>query len=303
VAVSGSGSWSACGRRFSSAEQALIREVVARCSGLSRRELGHTIAELLGWRRPTGALKAQEGRELLEQLERAGQLELPGKRAGRPVGAATEVPHTAFGEQGPTLLGNLEDVTPIGLEPVRSPEQHRWFRELVGRHHYLGYRVPFGAHLKYLAWASRPRRAVLGCLQFSSAAWRMAARDRWIGWDERARLENLPHVVTNSRFLVLPWVRVANLASHVLSLATRQLALDWRRRHGVEAWLAETLVDPARFHGGCYRAANWLPVGTTTGRGRMDRAHERHGLEPKTVFVYPLVRDARERLRRRGVRP
>ena len=300
AARSGNDSWSSYGRRFSPAEQVVIRDVVARCSGLSRRELGHTLAELLEWRRPTGALKAQECRELLEQLERAGELELPGKRAGRPVGAATEVPCTDFGESGPALACGVSDLAPILLEPVSSPEQHRWFRELVGRHHYLGYRVPFGAHVKYLAWASQPQRAVLGCLQFSSAAWRMAARDQWIGWDDVARRERLPHVVANSRFLILPWLRVTNLASHVLGLSARQLALDWTQRYGVEPWLLETLVDPARFHGGCYRASNWLALGTTTGRGRMDRSHARHGVAPKTLFVHPLVRDARQRLRDGG---
>jgi hypothetical protein len=296
MAASDTRGWSACGRQFSAGEQALVRDVVARCSGLSRRELGHTIAELLGWRRPTGALKAQECRELLEQLERAGELALPGKRAGRPVGSVTAVPRTDFGEPGPALSCGVEDLAPILLEPVSSREQHQQFRELVGRHHYLSYRVPFGAHVKYLAWASKPQREVVACLQFSSAAWRMAPRDRWIGWDDRVRRKHLPHVVSSSRFLVLPWLRVSNLASHVLALSARQLALDWTRRYGVEPWLLETLVDPARFHGGCYRAANWVLLGTTTGRGRMDHAHERHGAAPKTLFVLPLVRDAKRRL-------
>lgn len=296
-----SGSWRFCGRRFTSAEQSLIREVVADCSRLSRMELGHTIAELVGWRRPSGSLKARECREFLEELERAGELELPGKRAGRPVGSRTEVPITAFGDEGPARLGSVGDLAPVQLEPVRSTEEHRWFRELVGRHHYLGYRVPFGAHLKYLVWASKPERALLGCLQFSSAAWRMAVRDRWIGWADGARGKSLPHLVNNSRFLILPWIQVANLASHVLALATRRVGGDWKERYGVEPWLAETLVDASRFHGGCYRAANWMELGTTSGRGRMDREHRRHGAEPKTVFVYPLVRDARRRLCEGGI--
>ena len=297
MAAIASGRWSFCGRRFSPAEQSLIREVVADCSGLSRMELGHTVAELVGWRRPTGALKARECREFLEHLEEAGELTLPAKLPGRPVGSRTEVPQTALGDDRPVQIASLEALAPILLEHVRSREEHRSFRELVGRHHYLGYRVPFGAHVKYLLWGSKPERALLGCLQFSSAAWRMAVRDHWIGWDDRARRTNLPHVVNNSRFLILPWVRVANLASQVLALAARRLAEDWSERYAVEPWLAETLVDHARFHGGCYRAANWVELGTTTGRGRMDREHRRHGAEPKTVFVYPLVRDAQRRLR------
>jgi Domain of unknown function (DUF4338) len=297
MAADANNTWSFCGRRFSRAEQAFIREVVRDCSGLSHMELGHTVAELVAWRRPNGALKARECREFIEHLEQAGELTLPAKRPGRPVGSRTAVPRTSFGDEGAARVGSVEDFAPILLEPVRSPEEHCSFRELVGRHHYLGYRVPFGAHVKYLVWGSRPERAPLGCLQFSSAAWRMAVRDRWIAWDDLTRKKNLSHVVSNSRFLILPWVRIVNLASHVLGLAARRLSEDWTERYAVEPWLAETLVDPARFHGGCYRAANWVALGTTTGRGRMDREHLRHGAEPKTVFVYPLVRDALARLR------
>ena len=299
MAVIASDRWSFCGRRFSPAERALIREVVADCSGLSRLELGHTVAELVGWRRPSGALKARECREFLERLEQADELALPAKRPGRPMGSRTAVPHTALGDQGAAQLGSVEDLGTILLEPVRSPEEHLAFRELVGRHHYLGYRVPFGAHVKYLIWGSLPERAPLGCLQFSSAAWRMAARDQWIGWDERARKRNLPRVINNSRFLLLPWVRVRNLASTVLSLGIRRVASDWEARYGVEPLLAETLVDPSRYSGGCYRASNWIELGQTTGRGRMDRDHRRHGAEPKLLFVYPLLRDTAKRLRER----
>jgi hypothetical protein len=144
---------------------------------------------------------------------------------------------------------------------------------------------------------SRPSSAVVGVVQFSSPAWRMSARDRWIGWDDEQRRRNLQRVINNSRFLVLPWVQVKNLASKVLSLACRRVRRDWADRYGVEPFMAETLVDVSRYHGGCYRAANWVYVGSTTGRGRMDRDHRRHGVSPKRVFMYPLVRDAARRLR------
>ena len=169
----------------------------------------------------------------------------------------------------------------------------------MGRYHYLGHRVPFGAHLRYLVFASRPARAVVGCLQFSSPAWRMAARDRWVGWDDRTRARNLQHVVNNSRFLLLPWVAVSNLASAVLSRGLSQLVADWPRHYHLEPWLVETLVDARRHHGGCYRAANWVALGVTSGRGRMDRHGRRTGEAPKTVLVYPVVRDAKRRLRER----
>ena len=285
------------GRAFSTQEVTLIREVVRECSGLSRIELARTVCELLAWRRPNGGLKARECREFLERLDAEGTLVLPDKRRGRAPGSVTRVPRTAAGEPGRSLVGSVRDIEPLRVELVGEPAERLLFRELVGRYHYLGHTVPFGAQLRYLVFASRPQRAVVGCLQFSSPAWRMAARDRWVGWDDRTRARNLQHVVNNSRFLLLPWVGVKNLASAVLARGLGQMAADWPRRYHIEPWLVETLVDPRRHHGGCYRAANWVALGATTGRGRMDRLCRRVGEAPKTVLVYPVVRDAQRRLR------
>ena len=163
----------------------------------------------------------------------------------------------------------MRDVEPLQVERVREPAQRLLFRELVGRYHYLGHTVPFGAHLRYLVFASQPARAVVGCLQFSSPAWRMAVRDGWIGWDDATRARNLQRVVNNSRFLLLPWVAVKNLASAVLARGLGQLVADWPRHYKLEPWLVETLVDPRRHHGGSYRAANWVALGATSGRGRI----------------------------------
>jgi hypothetical protein len=189
------------------------------------------------------------------------------------------------------------ELGPIVLERVSSREQRLLFRELIGRHHYLGHAVPFGAQLRYLVYASRPGRQVVGCLQYSSPAWRMAVRDAWIGWEEQARRLNLQRIINNSRFLILPWVRVRNLASVILSQAMRRVAAEWEELYGVEPVLVETLVDSRRYTGGCYRAANFVLLGETTGRGRMDRYTQREGEAPKAVWVYPLVRDAARRLR------
>ncbi len=142
-----------------------------------------------------------------------------------------------------------------------------------------------------------PERTVLGCIQFSSAAWRIAVRDEWIGWDEKARVRNLEHVIDNSRFLLLPWVMVKNLASRILSEATRRLAVDWKRTYKVEPLLMETLVDPRRYRGTCYRAANWIELGLTRGLGRMDRRRSGGEVAPKMVLVYPLAHDAAQQLR------
>ena len=256
------------GRAFSVRELALIRDVVRECSGLSRMELARTVCELLRWRRPNGRLKARECREFLERLDAEGALVLPDKRRGRAVGSVTRVPRTAACEPGRPLVGSVRDVEPLKFELVCEPARRLLFRELVGRYHYLGHKVPFGAHLRYLVFASRPARAVVGCLQFSSPAWRMAVRDRWVGWDESARVRNLQRVVNNSRFLLLPWVTVKNLASAVLSRGLGQLRVDWPRRYHLEPWLVETLVDARRHHGGCYRAANfvaWAPRAVAAG--------------------------------------
>jgi hypothetical protein len=285
------------GRDFTPDELLVIREVVESCSGLSRKELAQTVCELLDWKRPSGALKAQECWEYLERLEAAGVLRLPEKRARRPFGSRTRVPVTSSGDGRPPLVGEIGDIAPVTLKVVETAEERLLFRELVGRHHYLGHAVPFGAHLRYLVYASRPAEAVVGCLQFSSPAWRMAVRDAWVGWQDRKRIQNLQRVVNNSRFLILPWVQVKNLASHVLSLAVKRVGADWAKRYGVEVLLVETLVDTRRYRGHCYRAANWTCLGETSGRGRMDREHLRHGASTKTVLVYPLVKDAARRLR------
>jgi hypothetical protein len=286
-----------CGREVSEADVALMREVVVQCNGLSRMELAATVCELLGWTRAGGSVKARECRELLEELEASGILSLPEKRAGRPRGSRTQVPVTDRGEPGLELTGTVRDVGPISVERVTTEDERLLWRELVGRYHYLGHAVPYGAQLRYLVWAHQPERVVVGCVQLSSPAWRMAARDGWVGWTDAARARGLQRVVCNSRFLILPWVKVRNLASATLAATARRVAEDWPRQYGVEPYLLETLVDTERFAGTCYRAAGWVELGSTTGRGRMDREHRREGLSPKTVFVYPLVREAAAKLR------
>jgi hypothetical protein len=285
------------GRNFTPEDLELIREVVESCTGISRTELAKTMCELLSWHRPNGSPRALECRKYLEQLETCGFLRLPVLRRRRPPGSKTKIPKTQRGAPQEPLTGTVKDLAPIEIQEARTPEQGELFRELIGRYHYEGYEVAYGAQLRYLIYGSRPQHQVLGCLRFSSPAWRMSARDQWIGWDEPTRVRNLQQVVCNSRFLLLPWVQVRNLASHVLSLAARRVVVDWPARYGTSALLLETLVDPERFSGTCYRAANWIEVGMTSGRGRMDREHQRHGLAPKKILVYPLVRGAARHLR------
>jgi hypothetical protein len=288
---------------FAASEIALICEVVATCGGLSRKELANTISELMDWTRANGSLKEAECLRLLAQLEAQGLLRLPAKQQTRPAGSATSIPHTEAGQAGAPLSGPLEMFAPVWLERVTGAEARQRFRELVGRYHPLGYKVPFGAHLQYLVWIHRPVPAVAGCLQFSSAAWRIQARDRWIGWDDSTRARHLQQVVNNSRFLLLPWVHIKNLASATLAQALRCLRADWPAHYGITPLLVETFVDAARYSGVCYRAANWVEIGQTSGRGRDDRQHRLHGAQPKRVLVYRLRRDAQVRLRGDSERP
>jgi hypothetical protein len=234
--------------------------------------------------------------DYLGRLERAGVVKLPALRPRRPHGSPTSVPHTERGEVREGIVGEARDLGELRFSVVESEDDRRLWREWMGRYHYRGFRVPFGAQVRFFVWASRPREEVVACLQFSSPAWRLAVRDQFIGWSDRRRGKKLERVVQNSRFLILPWVRVRNLASRILARAARELVPIWRQRYGSEPLLLETLVEHARFSGACYRAAGWSYLGQSRGRGRQDRYHRREGLSPKGVYVYPLVRDFRREL-------
>ena len=281
-----------CGQPLAASQLDLIRDCVSSYPGLSWEELAATLCEWMDWCRPNGRLKTRECRDLLQQLQTQGLICLPALRAGRPRGAATRIVHTTQGESHAPVQETLASLQPIRLRRIEQSTEGQQWRELMDRYHYLGYRTAFGASLRYLIETPHRQPAVLGCLQFSSAAWRMKARDHWIGWDEDCRKANLPRLINNSRFLLLPWVRVPNLASHVLALALRTVTQDWEHQYGLRPWLVETLVDSQYYSGHCYRAANWLDVGLTTGRGRQDRDHQRHGAAPKRILLYPLRANA-----------
>jgi len=284
-----------CGRRFVRSELELMRQIAAEFVGLGRTEIARTLCELLEWKRPSGGLKNYECRQLLERLAEQGWLRLPAVRPLGPRGPRRVRLSAASAEQ-PELTGTAGQYEPLRLMVVEgaSADSRLWM-ELIERHHYLGYRVPVGAQLRYLVRSQRT--GVLACLQWTSAAWKMAARDRWIGWNAEERARNLPYIVNNSRFVILPWVRIRGLASKILAHCARQLPEDWQRRYGYRPLLLETLVDGQRFAGTCYRAANWILLGQTQGRGRMDRYHQADGSARKLVFVYPLCRHVQQRLR------
>jgi len=285
-----------CGTKVSKKERQLILEIIDRYHRLSRTELASTLCELLNWVRPNGKLKTVECRQFLESLHQQNILTLPDKRA-QSKRRKTQMTFTQTMQATESLQGSLKNYRPVTLNRVQHDDDRTRWKELIERYHYLGYRMPFGAHLRYFIHATQPSTTILGCLQFSSPAWRMAARDQWIGWSDAMRGNNLQRLINNSRFLVLPHVNIKNLASHVLSLAARQIVDDWQASYCIKPLLIETLVDQKKFSGGCYRAANWLEVGVTSGRGRQDNQHKRHHAAPKRVFVYPLQKNAREQLR------
>ncbi len=284
-----------CGRNVSAEEVSLIQEIVDTYGRLSRHELANTVCELLDWKRPSGGLKSRECLDLLTQLECKGVLKLPDKRQEGYRGPRKRISEVQPEKPYSDFTGSVEDFAPLEVDRVRTKKQRELFNELLARYHYLGYAMPFGARIQYLVSTSRPWREVVGCVQFSSPAWRMKARDEWIGWDDKRRVEGLQHVVNNSRFLVLASIR--NLASAMLSCTVRRLKSDWEEQYGVKPLLLETFVDQERFTGGCYHSANWIELGQTAGRGRDDRLNSRHGAEIKTILVYPLVKNAARRLR------
>ncbi len=281
-----------CGRTFARHELELMRQLAAEFSALGVTEIARTLCELLDWKRPNGKLKNHECRQLLERLEAEGVLTLPALRrlGGRGPRRVDISPPCLQPEAVECAAGECE---PLELAVVEGAAESRLWREYVERYHYLGYRVPFGASLRY--WV-RNRDRELACLLWTSPAWKMKPRDAWIGWSDQQRQYNLQWIVNNGRFLILPWVRVQGLASKILALSARQMPHDWEARYGYRPLLLETLVDANRFRGTCYRAANWIHVGQTAGRGRMDREHKAHGQAIKDIYVYPLVRDARQRL-------
>ena len=281
-----------CGRTFSATELELMRQTAAEFSALGVTEIARTVCELLEWKRPNGKLKNHECRQLLERLQAEGVLTLPALRNLGGRGPRRMDLRQPRSQPGP-LECAVSKCEPLELALVEGRAESRLWREQVERYHYLGCRVPFGAHLRY--WV-RNRERELACLLWTSPAWKMKPRDAWIGWSDEQRQRHLQGIVNNGRFLILPWVRVKGLASKILALNARHLPHDWQTRYGHRPLLLETLVDAQRFRGTCYRAANWVYVGQTAGRGRMDREHKAHGQAIKDIYVYPLVRDARQRL-------
>jgi len=271
----------------------LIRRLISDNPAWNRTRLSKELCLLWDWRNPRGQIKDIACRSLLRKLEQAGHTTLPPQQINPSVvfrrRSLTFVPHLTE-----DLICQLKTVLPVRITNV-SPrsEDAALFDCLLSRYHYLGYKGIVGQNIKYLVRSSLGRP--LACLLFGSAAWKTAPRDLFIGWDSRARKQRLNYITNNMRFLILPWVKVPHLASHILSRISRQLSADWMEKYGHPIYLLETFVDRSRFRGVCYRAANWILTGQTKGRTRNDRDYTIK-VPIKDVYVYPLSKNFREAL-------
>ena len=285
--------WRYRGQEIGSEQIAFLREFIREHPTSSRWKLSRQLCEALGWKQANGALRDMVCRGLLLMLERAGQIELPPVRRHIRGQCRTERPRPdALLVDTSPLEIPLKELGPVEIQPVRRTADEPLFNSLMEHYHYLAYEQPVGEHLKYLAWAQgRP----IACLAWSSAPRHLGSRDRYIGWSAEARRRNIRFIAYNTRFLILPWVRVPHLASHILAKVTRALSAEWERMYGHPVYFAETFIDPGRFRGACYRAANWQLLGLTTGRGKNDHTNKPN--RPiKEVLGLPLTRRFREYL-------
>jgi hypothetical protein len=280
------------GRVITTEDIAFIRRLIAENPRASRRRLSAKLCEAWQWKQANGALRDMVCRGLLLLLHRAGEIELP------PIRFRTLNPFVRREPPAPVLIdttpitGALSELRPIAIHQVRRTTDEPLFNSLMEHYHYLSYEQPVGEHLKYLAWAQgRP----IACAAWSSAPRHLGSRDRYIGWSAEARRRNIRFLAYNTRFLILPWVRVPHLASHILGRMAATLSDDWQAMYHHPVYFAETFIDPQRFRGTCYRAANWVPMGVTTGRGKDDQTH-RPNRPIKEVFGLPLTRHFRELL-------
>jgi len=282
------------GRGLKSEDLAWIKQLICTHPEWGRFRLSVHIAQEWNWRNGAGQLKDMAARTLLLKLERRGLLQLPRRQRGggsRPARVPSAQQLGLWKEA--VVEASLGEVRPIELAPIQSTMQRRLVTRLLEQYHYLGYRRAVGENIQYLAHdqAGHP----LACLIFGAAAWKCAPRDQWIGWSQPSREKQLHLLANNMRFLVLPWVRVPNLASHLLALVAGRISQDWQVKYGHGLYLLESFVERDRFRGSCYRAANWIGVGQTQGRSRNDTEH-RQQVPCKDIYLYPLHRHGRARL-------
>ena len=280
------------GRAVTAADVDVIRELIAAHHGESRRRLSQRLCEAWEWRQANGAPRDMVARGLMLALARAGHIELPAVKWRPPNPLAVRTRPGSIELERTQISGKLRELGALQFRQVRRTGEERCFNGLLEQHHYLGYSQPVGEQLKFMVFAgSRP----VALFAWSSAPRHLSPRDRYLGWSPAVRQRNLRFLAYNTRYLILPWVNVPHLASHLLSSMTRMLSCEWEKVYGHPVHFAETFVDTTRHRGTCYRAANWVMLGRTQGRGKDDLTH-RPNRTIKDVLGLPLVADFRERL-------
>ena len=278
-----------CGKTWSEDDIERIRALIAVAPRAKRAELARQVCATFDWRRPNGQPSLMSCRVAMLRMHRDGLIGLPPPQSARRIPSRTFVSEAS--DPQPLIELQVKDLVDLRLDLVTRGEALTLWNEFIGRYHYLGYGVMPGAQLRYFIVAGG---RVLGAMGFGGAAWKVAPRDRFIGWSAEERESRLHLIVNQTRFLILPWVRCQNLATKSLALVKRRLPDDWHARYGYQPMLLETFVD-TKFHGTCYKAGNWTLVGQTQGRSRMDRHHAKD--QPvKSIWMMPLSRNFRAAL-------
>jgi len=271
-----------------------IRNLIRQNPEWNRTQISQQICRMWRWQTPNGELKDISCRDLLRELDRVGKIRLPAPlKPSRSVGGADVKRHIEH-DTAP-VIETLSKLRPLRLENAISGRDLATFKSYIDQYHYLGFDRTIGENMKYMVYSVDGRP--LSCLLFGSAAWSCRKRDEYIGWDKKQRAHKLSYMTGNTRFLIFPWVRVMHLSSHILSLVARRVANDWRFKYGHPVYCLETFVEAGRFRGISYRAANWIHVGSTTGRGR-DGGHKQAISPIKDIYLYPLVKNFKAVLNR-----
>ena len=272
-----------CARDFSVEDIQTIRDLIAQDQKLQRSALSRKLCQLWGWTKPNGELKDMTCRVALLRMQADGLIELPPSRIG-VVRKRAHFPSTCASDAQTPIRQPVHELPRITLQVVSGKSTSLLWNEYMARYHYLGYAAMSGSQIRYNVFAGEQ---LVACISFCACAWKLKDRERFIGWSEQERQKNLQLVINNARFLVLPWIQSKGLASKILALAARQLPKDWKHRYGFEPVLLETFVEYERHKGTCYKAANWVNVGRTAGRGKKSTSHK--GLIPaKDIWLYPL---------------
>ena len=282
--------WILQGRKITSTDIDSIRWLIENNPTFTRRRLSREICQLWDWKNAQGQIKDMSCRTLLLKLEQRNLVILPARRQEpRPRLAKAYQPHCKY-----PITCNLRDIQPLRMINIKTTDQEqKMFSFLLDEYHYLGYKVSVGENIKYLVFDRNDR--IVACVLFGSAAWKTTTRDTFIGWSDEARQKNVNFITNNTRYLILPWVKVPHLASHILSLVSKRIVNDWVQKYNHPVVALETFVDSTRFKGTCYKAANWIYLGKTKGRTRQDRFHKIQA-SIKDVYLYPLGPDFRKAL-------